>query len=110
MPNVYYHYYQREKSITNDFSKKHIDDLMLSFKSLRTYLEQNGIYFNNIQQYNSYFDRAISSLFQMLFKNEPSTNKQKEYIIYFYEQFVLNFSITKAISYLDITRIKRLFI
>lgn len=110
VPNVYYHYYQREKSITNNFSKKHIDDLILSFKSLRSYLEQNGIYSDNMQQYSSYFDRAICSLFQMLFRNEPSTSKQREYIIYFYEQFALNFSITEAISYLDITRIKRLFI
>lgn len=107
---VNYHYYQREMSITNTFSKKHIDDLIAAFKILKSYLEENSIYTKYRKEFCSYFDRAILSLLEMLFKNEPSVNVQKKYISYLFKQFTANFSIESAISYLDIERIKRIFI
>ena len=111
VPEIYYHYYHREKSITNDFSKKHIDDIIYSFKQLYFYIETNKILNCNISNMvDSFFDRAISSMFHMLFCNEQSAKKQKDYIIYFYDKFSKNFSISKAISYLEISRIQRLFI
>ena len=110
VPKVYYHYFQREKSITKHFSKKHIDDIIMSFKKLYLSMEkQTFLDFNIMPMLNCYFDRAISSMFQMLFCNEPSAQIQKEYIIYFYEVFSQHFSVTEAISYLDASRIKRLF-
>lgn len=111
VPKVYYHYFQREKSITKHFSKKHIDDIVMSFKKLYLYVEeQNFLDFDVKPMLDCYFDRAISSMLQMLFCNEPSIQVQKEYIIYFYDLFSQNFSLSEAISYLDISRIKRLFI
>lgn len=110
VPNVYYHYYQREKSITNDFSKKHIDDLIVSFKELKDYLKKYNTTLDIQQLFNSYFDRGISSLLKMLFINEPTIINQKSYLVYFYEKFVESFSISETISYLDIDRIKKLFI
>lgn len=109
--NVYYHYYQREKSITNDFSKKHIDDIICAFKKLYTYIENSNRSCPDLKNIaNSFFDRAISSMMHMLFCNEPSIKKQKEYIIYFYDQFSNTFSIAEAIAYLDMQRIRNLFI
>lgn len=110
VPNVYYHYYQREKSITNDFSKKHIDDLIFSFKHLYQFIENNSTDPDANFMFKAYFDRGISSLIQMLFKNEPSIKQQKAYLIYLYETFSTNFSVKNAIYYLDINRIKKLFI
>lgn len=111
VPDVYYHYFYREKSITNDFSKKHIDDIIYSFKVLYSYVENNRPQNFDIKlMVNSYFDRAISSMLRMLFCNEPSVKKQKDYIIYFYEKFSKTFSMSEAISYLDIKRIRNLFI
>ena len=107
--NVHYHYFQRENSITNSFSKKHIDDLIEAFQILKIYLEQQGIYQNYQNEFCSYFDRAIISLLDMLFKCEPSINIQKKYIFYLFEQFSNNFSLKEAISYLDIDRIKKIF-
>lgn len=111
VPNVYYHYFYRENSITNDFSKKHIDDIVVSFKELYLYVEKNKL--ENLDtklMVNSYFDRAISSMLRMLFCNEPSIKKQKDYIIYFYDKFSKTFSMSEAISYLDISRIRKFFI
>lgn len=110
VPCVCYHYYQRENSITNTFSKKHIDDLIISYKILKSFLEENSIDAKYQKEFYSYLDRAIASLLDILFKGEPTVSMQKKYIIYLYTQFSNNFSISTAISYLDITRIKRLFI
>lgn len=110
VPSVYYHYYQRENSITNTFSKKHIDDLIISYKMLKSYLEENSFDVKYQKEFYSYLDRAIASLLDILFKGESTVSMQKKYIIYLYTQFSNNFSISTAISYLDITRIKRLFI
>lgn len=110
IPNVKYHYYKREKSITNDFSKKHIEDLIASFKYLESYLREKNIWEQNKSYYNAYLDRAICSMFKMLFNNEPSVVKQRAYIMEFYKSFSEAFSIYDAISYLDVNRIKRLFI
>lgn len=109
-PDVYYHYFQRDSSITNDFSKKHIDDLIYSFLFLKNYLIKQSLW-NMYQNYfNSYMDRAITSLFNMLFKREPSVIKQKEYLLEFYHLFSEKFSVSEAIEYMDISRIRRLFI
>lgn len=110
IPNAKYHYYKREKSITNDFSQKHIEDLTLSFKYLKNYLVEKGKWEQNKHYYNSYLDRAVCSMFKMLFNNEPSVFKQRKYILDFYEKFSEEFSIQDAILYLDVNRIKRLFI
>ncbi len=110
VPHICYHYYQREQSITNTFSKKHIDDLIIAYKMLKSFLKENSIDTKYQKEFYSYLDRAISSLLDMLFKGEPTVDMQKKYIIYLYTQFSNNFSISTAISYLDIARIKRLFI
>lgn len=111
VPGIYYHYFHREKSITNDFSKKHVDDIIDSFKALYTYVETlQFTSFDMKSMVDSFFDRAISSMLRMLFNNEPSVKKQKGYIIYFYDRFSKTFSVSEAISYLDINRIRKLFI
>lgn len=78
VPHVCYHYYQREKSITNSFSKKHIDDLLIAFKMLKLFLKENHIDTKYQQEFYSYFDRAISSLLDMLFKGEQTLDMQKK--------------------------------
>ncbi len=110
IPSVTYHYFQREKSITGDFSIKHIDDLVSSFFYLKTYLTDLQLWEQYRECFNSYLDRAICSMFNMLFKNEPSIIKQRSYIIEFYVRFSEKFSISEVLSYLDVNRIKRLFI
>lgn len=111
VPDIYYHYFYRQNSITNDFSKKHIDDIVVSFKELYLYVEKNKLENPDAKlMVNSYFDRAISSMLRMLFCNEPSVKKQKDYIIYFYEKFSKSFSMSEAISYLDISRLRKFFI
>lgn len=108
IPNIYYHYYMRPKSITKSISKKHIDDLISSFCYLKEKINVNGN--PNLElKFNELFDRCICSLFKMITNNEPDFELQKKYIIYLFTKFSEEFSIKKAIEYLDIERIKRLF-
>lgn len=42
IPDVYLHYYQREKSIMHSFSKKHIEDLFKGFINLKCFLKESN--------------------------------------------------------------------
>ncbi len=110
VPNVFYHYYQRENSITKSITKKHIDDLISSFSFLKNAIILERNYLEKITAFKSYFDRAIQSLFRMLFNSESTLSIQKKYIIYFYDKFIEQFSIHEALEYLDARRIRKLFI
>lgn len=108
IPNIYYHYYMRPKSITKSISKKHIDDLIDSFRYLKekVYVSENP---DLKSRFNALFDRCICSLVKMITNNEPNFELQKKYIVYLFTKFSEEFSIKKAIEYLDIERIKRFF-
>lgn len=110
VPSVNYHYSQRNGSITNDFSKKHVFDLIDSFVYLKNYLCKLSLWSDYHRCYKAYMDRAVTSMLNMLFQNEPSTTRQKEYLLLFFNLYSEKFSIAETIEYLDINRIKRLFI
>lgn len=109
VPSVNYHYSQRNGSITKDFSKKHIIDLIDSFTYLKSYLLESKLWNNNERYYRAYFDRAITSMINMLCQNEKSILKQKEYLTMFFKLYSEKYSIEDTIEYLDINRINRLF-
>lgn len=109
VPSVNYHYFQRSTSITKDFSKKHIIDLIDSFVYLKNFLLESQLWSNYERHYKAYLDRAITSMINMLCQNENSTLKQKEYLTMFFKQYSENFSIEDTIEYLDVSRIRRLF-
>ena len=108
VPQIYYHYYMRQNSITNSISKKHIDDFINSFKYLKERISTD-INLDFEEKYNALFDRCASSLVKMIINNEQSVFIQKKYLSYFFTQFSSCFSVEKAINYLDINRIERLF-
>ena len=109
--DVFYHYYQRDGSITKNFSKKHVDDLIDAFRILYKYVDDDDHSIININSIlDNYFDRATTSLMNMLFLSESSNKSQKEFIIYFFQKFTKYFSLEKALIYLDTNRIQRLFI
>jgi len=108
VPNIYYHYYQRDSSIMNSISKKHIDDLLMSFKQLKSSIINNNLN-ATITQYQAMFDRCACTLIKMIDNNEKDRDLKKKYIIYFLEEFTKQFSLREAINYLDNNRIMRLF-
>lgn len=109
VPEVYYHYYNRPNSITNCISKKHIDDLVLSFNYLKKKLKKNGVWKKHQFQFNALADKCICYLSELIFMNENNVTYQKRYITYLLEQLVKNYSIKEIITYLDTHRIRKLF-
>lgn len=107
VPEVFYHYYHRDDSITSTISKKHIDDLIFSFASLKKDISNDNHISAN--QYQSLLDRCICSLMNMIQNNEKCEETKKKYVVYFLESFLNNFSLKEAIEYLDTTRLMRLF-
>jgi glycosyltransferase involved in cell wall biosynthesis len=108
VPQIYYHYYQRDSSIMNSISRKHIDDLLMSFKQLKSSVIDNNSN-ATITHYQAMFDRCVCTLIKMIDNNEKDANLKKKYIIYFIEEFTKQFSLKEAINYLDNNRIMRLF-
>lgn len=109
VPEINYHYFQRNSSITHTFSKKHIDDLMQAFSLLKDILYKNNLFDRYQEMYHAFFDKCISSTLSILFSTEQDSVIQKRYITYFFEQFIAHFYLNDTINYLDIQRIKDLF-
>ena len=110
LPEVYYHYYQRETSIMHSFSKKYIDDLFGCFILLEQYINSKGLMPEHKDSFFAFFERCRRSTMNTLFINEQSVVQQKEYIRYFYDKFLVAFSLADYIQYLDINRIKELML
>jgi glycosyltransferase involved in cell wall biosynthesis len=106
----YYHYYQNPKSITHNFSLKHIDDLVDVFKYIYNDLMNSGRYNEYHHDFFSYFDKSIASLTGQLFATESSAVIQREYLNYLFKNLLDAFPIEYWINYLDIQRISRLLI
>ena len=92
----------------NSISKKHIDDLLMSFKQLKNSIINDNLN-ATIAQYQAMFDRCACTLIKMIDNNEKDASIKKKYILYFFEEFTKCFSLKDAINYLDKNRIMRLF-
>ena len=109
VPDIYYHYYNRPTSITNNISKKHIDDLIFSFNHLNNKLKEEGLLEKYSSQFKALFDKCICFLGELIFKNESNVSNQKKYISYLIEELTKVFTIKEIIDYLDIQRLKHMF-
>lgn len=109
VPNVFYHYFQRQNSITHSFSKKYIDDLIQFLVDLKNLLIQYGYWNEYRLDYYSISKKCIVNTVNLLFCDIPDIGIQKKYIIYLLEELKENFSIKEWVDFLDIKAIKRLF-
>lgn len=79
-PNAYYHYYQRNNSITHSFSQKHIDDLLDAFKVIKGYLDRNGLFEVHKKHYYSYFEKCAGFVLNLLITKEQNIEIQNNYL------------------------------
>lgn len=108
VPGVYYHYYQRQKSITHSFSKKHIDDLIQMTVNLKQRLMERKLWDLYMTDYYAFCEKSFRSTINTLFESEQEVKVQKDYIYYFLAELQNYFSIKEWLDYIDIERIKRL--
>lgn len=105
--NTFYHYYQRPKSATHNFSKSYIDDYVFILNSLKKTLVQRNLFSFYEQEYISYINRCITALINNLFSQEQNEKIQKGYLLYILRKMTKIISINTLIDNIDIERFKR---
>lgn len=109
VPDVYYHYYQRDGSIMHFFSKKHIDDFWEVMGHLKSSLQDKRIWVKYKEIFFKYFHKTLRSLMNTMFSYEQLIANQKKYLIYFLTNSK-SFGIEELIEYWDINFIRRLLL
>lgn len=109
VPDIYYHYYQRESSTTHIFSKSLVDDCISTLVQIRSELEFQNILCTYEKEYYAYVERLIVSLLDMLVRKEPNVITQKKYLKYIWANFAKQFQMNKIIDYIDNRRIFHFF-
>lgn len=109
VPDIYYHYYQRESSTTHIFSKSLVDDCISTLVQIRSELEFQNILCTYEKEYYAYVERLIVSLLDMLVRKEPNVITQKKYLKYIWASFAKQFQMNKIIDYIDNRRIFHFF-
>lgn len=105
-PGCAYHYFQRDNSITHQFSKKHIDSLLNAFTLIRRRLIDEKIFDQYSHEYFTFLDKCISSTIRMLYSAERDKLVQTKYIKYMINQFSENLHCLDYFDHIDIKRVK----
>lgn len=104
---VYYHYFQRNGSVTKTLGVKHIDDFIYCFSKLKLFLDEKNLYHSLKPHYLSYFEKCLTFLLEMIDNSGESEIVKKKYI---YSLFIKCKDIiipTEYLQYVGIRRIRR---
>ncbi len=104
-PRCFYHYRQRNGSIVNTPSTKHIDDLFAAFSKIRSELVGSGEFEKYRNCYISYFLHCFSFLFEKLMSNQLSQTQQQAYLQRMVEK---SHNVISLYEFLDKVNISRL--
>lgn len=109
VPDAYYHYYQRNNSITHTFSRKHIDDLLKAFGALKSYLEINKLFEKYKKNYYSYLEKCSAFVLNLMLLKEQSCEIQNQYLQYLLEKSQSFLCFPDYIEYCGAQRLKNFF-
>ncbi len=109
VPNVQYHYYQRQLSITHSATDSitKIDNCFDVLNKIKTELYSQKIYNTYQKDYNAFVERCITSLLYMLRREHLA--KQNDNLAYLFDKIYQNYNIKDIIEYLDNERIYQFF-
>lgn len=108
-PNTFYHYYQRNSSITHSFSQKHMDDLLDAFNEIKRYMEINDLFDTYKKHYYAYFEKCSGFVFNLLILNEQSMEIQNKYLRYFFKKSQCNLNVQDYLEYCGAQRLRNFF-
>ncbi len=106
LPNVYTHYYQREKSIVHSFDSSHIDDMFIMIKNVY----DNFHSFLPNQTIGSLVEKCTKNILNYMFNSISDVHKQKEFIKTITNKITELFSIEEILDYFDIERLKHILL
>jgi glycosyltransferase involved in cell wall biosynthesis len=107
VPDTFYHYYQRQDSITHTFSKKHIDDLFRAFEYIREYLMKSDQFVNNSKGFYAFFEKCLHFILTILMNTEKDTKVQNEYLKYLLSTSNNMPFLYEYLSFIDLRRIRK---
>ncbi|MCG3168384.1 MAG: hypothetical protein POELPBGB_04189 [Bacteroidia bacterium] len=107
IPDTYYHYYQRQNSITHEFSKRHIDDLLHGIRIIKLHLESTGLYELNRKNYYSFFEKSLSFVLSSLITHEQNSAIQNEYIKYLFKKSSDTIDLNEYLDYIGASRLRK---
>lgn len=105
----YYHYFQRAQSISHNFSRKHIDDLISAFLYIKNNYNKMPNSMCNNTIYIAYFERCLAWVIRLMYSLIQDDKVQKDMLIYLAKELQDKFSIAEYLQYLDSERIKLFF-
>jgi len=108
-PNTFYHYYQRNNSITHSFSQKHIDDLVYAFEVIKEYLENDGLFETHKKHYYCYFEKCAAFVLNLLILKENNYEAQTKYLRHFFEKSKLVLNISDYLEHCGVQRLRNFF-
>jgi len=108
-PNTFYHYYQRNNSITHSFSKKHIEDLMEAFLVMKEYMERDNLFEPYKNHFYSYFEKCASFVLNLLILKEQNIEIQNKYLQYFLSKSQSFLYTPDYLEYCGAQRLRNLF-
>ncbi len=109
VPDVYYHYYQRQGSIMHSFTHKHIKDFINCFNYIKSAILEKNLWELHSDKYYKYFHKCLRVLLLTMLNNEQNINAQKAYIKYFFQN-LNDLSISDLIEYFDIESIRHILL
>jgi glycosyltransferase involved in cell wall biosynthesis len=108
-PNTYYHYYQRNNSITHSFSKKHIDDLFEAFAFIKKHIDDNNLFETHKNHYYAYFERCSAFVLNLMIFKEQEVKKQNKYFQYYLSKSQSFLLIPEYFEYCGAQRLRNFF-
>jgi glycosyltransferase involved in cell wall biosynthesis len=102
---VYYHYYQRNNSITHSFTKKHIDDFIIAFKEIKGYLDRHNLFIMHRDHYYAFFEKCLSFVLNLMLDMEKDTTVQNKIINYLIQE---SNEFLPLVDYIDYCGAKRI--
>lgn len=101
--DVFYHYYQRDSSISGQFTHKHVDDIVAAYK----YLIDIKKFDKFDDKLVSYFERNMSFIFELLFSSRMPVADIKKSLIYIWHKVAEIYTLDEFINRIEIRKIKQ---
>jgi len=107
---VNYHQHQRKGSVSRNFTKKNIDDLISAFIYIRDIVIKKYSCDDCLGEFYSFFEKCLAYIIETLTNSVQDDTQIMMYYKYLLQQFFGNFDWSEYIEYCGTTRLERFFI
>lgn len=110
VPEVYYHYRQREGSISHVFDEGYVDGLLTALREIRDDLVSTNRFSGFKDEFYSLLHRCLCASAKNMYAQTPSFERQKELARYILRRSVEVFGFDNILEYFDAEALYRMFL